>query len=361
MRRRIGILSAGGDCPGINAVIRAATKAALRKGFEVYGFLGGYGGLVEKAYRVLDEAAISGLLHRGGTVLGSNNRYNPMRYPVSIDGQTVFKDCTKEAMETIEELGIEGIIAIGGDGTLAVTKDMAAYGLKAVTVPKTIDNDLHDTDQTFGFDTAVQTATEALDKLHTTAESHHRVMVLEVMGRSAGWIALMSGVAGGADVILIPEMPWNIDAVARKILDRKKNGKPFSIVVVAEGTPDPEGKLVIRKRIEESHEPIRLGGIGQLVGDLIEERTGIETRVTVLGHIQRGGSPTPFDRVLATRLGVEAAERATRGEWGVMVCLRKGEIEAIPFDQITPGTKHVPPDHHLVLAAKACGISFGDE
>jgi len=186
-------------------------------------------------------------------------------------------------------------------------------------------------------------------------------MVLEVMGRSAGWIALMSGVAGGADVILIPEIPWNIDAVARKILDRKKNGKPFSIVVVAEGTPDPEGKLVIRKRIEESHEPIRLGGIGQLVGDLIEERTGIETRVTVLGHIQRGGSPTPFDRVLATRLGVEAAERATRGEWGVMVCLRKGEIEAIPFDQITPGTKHVPPDHHLVLAAKACGISFGDE
>jgi len=172
MRRRIGILSAGGDCPGINAVIRAATKAALRKGFEVYGFLGGYGGLVEKAYRVLDEAAISGLLHRGGTVLGSNNRYNPMRYPVTIDGQTVFKDCTKEAMETIEELGIEGIIAIGGDGTLAVTKDMAAYGLKAVTVPKTIDNDLHDTDQTFGFDTAVQTATEALDKLHTTAESH---------------------------------------------------------------------------------------------------------------------------------------------------------------------------------------------
>ena len=270
------------------------------------------------------------------------------------------KDCTAEAMQTVEELGIEGLIAIGGDGTLAVTKEMAARGLKAVTVPKTIDNDLPDTDQTFGFDTAVRTATEALDKLHTTAESHHRVMVLELMGRSAGWIALMSGVAGGADVILIPEIPWNIEAVARKILDRRKNGKPFSIVVVAEGTPDPQGNAVIKKRIEESHEPIRLGGIGQLVGDLIEEHTGIETRVTVLGHIQRGGSPSPYDRALATLLGVEAAERALRGEWGVMVCLKGAMIKAIPFDEIAPGTKNVTPDHPLVLAARACGICMGD-
>ncbi|HLS91695.1 MAG TPA: ATP-dependent 6-phosphofructokinase [Limnochordia bacterium] len=361
MKRRFGILSAGGDCPGINAVIRAATKRIMREGCEMIGFLGGYGGLVEKAYRVLDEAAISGLLHRGGTMLGSNNRYNPMRYPVTIDGKTVMKDCTAEAMQTIQELGIEGIIAIGGDGTLAVTKDMAAHGLKAVTVPKTIDNDLPHTDQTFGFDTAVQTATEALDKLHSTAESHHRVMVLELMGRYAGWIALMSGVAGGADVILIPEIPWNIEAVARKILDRKRNGKPFSIVVVAEGTPDPQGNPVIKRRIEESHEPVRLGGIGQLVGDLIEEHTGIETRVTVLGHIQRGGSPSPYDRVLATMLGVAAAERALRGEWGVMVTLKDAKIQAVPFEDIAPGAKLVSPNHELVLAARACGICLGDE
>lgn len=361
MKRRIGILSAGGDCPGINAVIRAATKRAARDGYEMIGFLGGYGGLVEKAYRILDDEAISGLLHRGGTMLGSNNRYNPMRYPVTVNGQTVMKDCTQEALRTVEELGLEGIIAIGGDGTLAVTKDMAALGLKAITVPKTIDNDLPDTDQTFGFDTAVRTATEALDKLHTTAESHHRVMVLELMGRTAGWIALTSGVAGGADVILIPEIPWNIEAVTRKILDRKRNGKPFSIVVVAEGTPDPEGNPVIKRRIEESHEPVRLGGIGQLVGDLIEKHTGIETRVTVLGHIQRGGSPSPYDRVLATQLGVEAAERAVRGEWGVMVCLKDAKITAIPFDKIAPGAKRVSPDDPLVLAARACGICLGDE
>ncbi len=360
MKRRIGILSAGGDCPGINAVIRAAAKTAMAHGVEVIGFLGGYGGLVEGAYRVLDATAISGLLHRGGTILGSNNRYNPMRYPVVEDGRTVYKDCTEQALATVRSLGIEGVISIGGDGTLAVAKEMQKRGLKAVAVPKTIDNDLPDTDQTFGFDTAVTTATEALDKLHTTAESHHRVMVLELMGRDAGWIALMSGIAGGADVILIPEIPWNIDAVARKINERKANGKPFSIVVVAEGVPGPDGKPVVRARIEDSHEPVRLGGIGHVVGELIEKHTGIETRVTVLGHIQRGGSPTPFDRVLATRLGVAAAERALAGQWNTMVCLRAGRIEAVPFENIAPGTRRVPPDHELVQAARAIGISFGD-
>lgn len=360
MKRRIGILSAGGDCPGINAVIRAAAKTAMARDVEMIGFLGGYGGLVESAYRILDAEAISGLLHRGGTVLGANNRYNPMHYPVQEGGQTVFKDCTEQAMATVQELGVEGVIAIGGDGTLAVTKAMQKHGLKAVAVPKTIDNDLPDTDQTFGFDTAVATATEALDRLHTTAESHHRVMVLELMGRDAGWIALASGVAGGADVILIPEIPWSIEAVARKINERKSNGKPFSIVVVAEGTPGPDGAQVVRARIEESHEPVRLGGIGHVVGELIEKHTGIETRVTVLGHIQRGGSPTAFDRALATRLGVAAAERALSGEWNRMVCLKGGRIEAVPFDEIAPGTRRVPPDHDLVLAARATGISFGD-
>lgn len=360
MVRRFGILSAGGDAPGINAVIRAATKTVLRNGGEMVGFLGGYGGLVEGEYRILDDQAVSGLLHRGGTILGSNNRYNPMSYPVEENGKTVLRDCTEQALETVRRLGIEGVITIGGDGTLAVTGDMAARGFKAVAVPKTIDNDLPDTDQTFGFDTAVTTATEALDKLHTTAESHHRVMVLELMGRYAGWIALMSGIAGGADVILIPEIPWNIDAVAKKILDRKAHGKPFSIVVVAEGTPSPTGERVIRQRIADSHESIRLGGIGQLVGELIEEATGIETRVTVLGHIQRGGSPTPFDRALATRLGVAAAERALAGQWGVMLCLKGLEIDAIPLEEATRGTKPVQPDNSMVRAARAIGISFGD-
>lgn len=360
MTRRIGILSAGGDCPGINAVIRAATRTALRHGIEVYGFLGGYGGIVEGQYRVLDQNAISGLLHRGGTILGSNNRYNPMAYPVQEDGRTVFKDCTAQALETLERLGIEGVITIGGDGTLAVTREMAALGMKAVAVPKTIDNDLPGTDQTFGFDTAVITATEALDKLHTTAESHHRVMVLELMGRDAGWIALMSGIAGGADVILIPEIPWTIEGVIEKILERRQNGKPFSIVVVAEGTPSPSGERVVRRRVEDSHEPVRLGGIGQLVGDLIEKHTGIETRVTVLGHIQRGGSPSPYDRVLATRLGVAAAQQAIAGNWNVLVRLAGGSVTPVPFSELSGGIRRVPPDSELVHTARAIGISFGE-
>ena len=360
MTRRIGILSAGGDCPGINAVIRAATRTAMRHGVEMYGFLGGYGGIVEPNYRILDQSAISGLLHRGGTILGSNNRYNPMSYPVVKDGKTVYKDCTQRSIQNVKDLGVEGIIAIGGDGTLAISREMIKHGLKVVAVPKTIDNDLHDTDQTFGFDTAVATATEALDRLHTTAESHHRVMVLELMGRYAGWIALVSGIAGGADVILIPEIPWNIEAVSRKILERKENGKPFSIVVVAEGTPAPDGSQVVRQRVEDSHEKVRLGGIGQVVGDLIERHTGVETRVTVLGHIQRGGSPTPFDRVLATRLGVEAAQAAIEGDWNVLVRLRGIEVSRIPLDQATPGAKRVPPDGELVRTARAIGICLGD-
>lgn len=360
MSRKIGILSAGGDCPGINAVIRAVTKTALRHGHEVIGFLGGYGGLVEKAYMQLDDKAVSGLLHRGGTILGSNNRYNPMSYPRVVDGKTVMADRTDDALRHLEELGIEGLIAIGGDGTLAVTKAMAERGLKAVAVPKTIDNDLPDTDQTFGFDTAVRTATEALDRLHTTAESHHRVMVLELMGRYTGWIALKSGLAGSADVILIPEIPWKIENVAKKILDRRANGKPFSIVVVAEGTPGPDGQPVVKQVIEDSHEKIRLGGIGQLIGDMIEKETGIETRVTVLGHIQRGGSPTAFDRVLATRLGVAAAKHAIAGEWGVMVALKGWDIEPVPFESMTGGMKTVPIDSGLLHAAREIGISFGD-
>jgi len=361
MARRLGILTGGGDCPGLNAVIRAATKVAHAHGYEMIGFMDGYSGVVEKRYRVLDSWAISGLLPRGGTILGTSNRSNPFYYPVREGDKIVYRDLSDQAVAHLEELGIEILLVIGGDGTLAAARDFMAKGVKIVGIPKTIDNDLRATDQTFGFDTAVRTVVEALDKLHTTAESHHRVMVLEVMGRYAGWIALYSGVAGGADVILIPEIPWNIEAVLKKIDARKEEGKPFSIVVVAEGVRDPKGELVVHKLVEGSVEKIRLGGIGKVVGDLIEQLGGIETRVTVLGHIQRGGSPSSYDRILATAYGVKAAELAIQGIHGVMVCLRCNEIKYVPLEEAAGPPRTVPLDHPLIKTARAIGISFGDE
>ncbi|MCR4418963.1 MAG: ATP-dependent 6-phosphofructokinase [Clostridia bacterium] len=357
---KLGILTGGGDSPGLNAVIRAAAKTAFRQGWEVTGFLQGYSGLVEERYVILDQSAISGLLHRGGTILGANNRDNPFHYPVRENERIVYRDLSDRALLNLERLGIQALITIGGDGTLAAASELAAKGARIVGVPKTIDNDLLATDQTFGFDTAVTVATEALDRLHTTAESHHRVMVLELMGRYAGWIALQSGVAGGADVILIPEIPWRIEKVAEKILERKAQGKPFSIVVVAEGAKTPEGTHVVRQWVEGSVEKARLGGIGEVVGRMIEEHTGIETRVTVLGHIQRGGSPTPFDRVLATRFGVLAAQLAMQGVYNVMVRLQGLEVGYVPLEEAVRGTRKVPPEGQLVQAARAIGISFGD-
>ncbi len=354
---RLGVLTGGGDCPGLNAVIRAVVKTANAGGYKVIGFLDAYSGLVERRHITLDRQAISGLLHRGGTVLGTNNRDNPFRYPV---GDGTCADRSDDVLRTLDDLGIECLVAIGGDGTLSITKELVDKGARAVGVPKTIDNDLAATDRTFGFDTAVATATEALDRLHTTAESHHRVMVLELMGRYAGWIALESGVAGGADVILIPEIEWTIDAVAAKILERKRAGKPFSVVVVAEGARAPGGGMVVRERVKGSADPVRLGGIGDLVGQLIAEATGIETRVTVLGHLQRGGSPSPADRVLATRFGVEAARLAMEGISGVMVCLEGSRVSHVSLADATKRLKKVPPDHQLIRAARAIGISFGD-
>ncbi|HAA89629.1 MAG: 6-phosphofructokinase [Thermoanaerobacterales bacterium 50_218] len=358
---KIGILTGGGDCPGINAVIRAITKTLLREGIEVLGFRDGYRGIIEKEWIVLDKQAISGLLPRGGTILGTNNRDNPFHYPVmAADGKIKYQDMSKQLLENLKELQLDNLIAIGGDGTLSIARKLVARGAKIIGVPKTIDNDLAGTDQTFGFDTAVATATEAIDKLHTTAESHHRVMVLEVMGRYAGWIALWSGIAGGADVILIPEIPWKLEKIVEKIKSRQTEGKMFSIIVVAEGTPGPDGRQVIRKRIRGSGEPFRLGGIGQIIGELIERETGMETRVTVLGHIQRGGSPSPFDRVLATRFGVAAAELALRGQSGLMVALKGREITAVPLTEETTRTSRVPPEGQLIQTARAIGISFGD-
>ncbi|TDA64496.1 MAG: ATP-dependent 6-phosphofructokinase [Clostridia bacterium] len=358
--RKLGILTGGGDCPGLNAVLRAVAKTATAQGYEVIGFLDGYSGLVEERYMILNTAAVSGLLHRGGTVLGTNNRDNPFHYPVRAGDNTAYEDRSQQALVNMDRIGLEALITIGGDGTLAVGRDLARIGARVVGVPKTIDNDLAATDQTFGFDTAVTTATEALDRLHTTAESHHRIMVLELMGRYAGWIALQSGLAGGADVILIPEIEWKLENVVAKIEERRRHGRAFSIVVVAEGAKTPGGEWVISRRVEGSVESVRLGGIGQVVGQLLEETTGIETRVTVLGHIQRGGSPTAFDRVLATRFGVRAAQLAMEGTFGVTVCLRGNEVAYVSLEEATQKPRGVDPNSELMAAARAIGISFGD-
>lgn len=358
--KRLGVLTGGGDCPGLNAVIRATTKTAWANGYEILGFLDGYNGLINSRYVVLEPKMISGILSKGGTILGTNNRDNPFNFPVTENGKTINRNMSGQTLENMRKLNLDGLIVIGGDGSLSIARELCDLGAKIVGVPKTIDNDLLATDQTFGFDTAVSTATDALDRLRTTAESHHRVMVLELMGRYAGWIALYSGIAGGADVILIPEIPWNIDKVISTILLRRKQGKSFSIVVVAEGTKGPQGDIVVKQRVENSAEPIRLGGIGELVGEMIRKSTDIETRVTVLGHIQRGGSPTAFDRILATNFGVRAAEEAINGHYGKMVCLRDQNITSVPLEEATKKMKAVPLSHPLISAARATRVCFGD-
>ncbi len=360
--KRIGVLTGGGDCPGLNAVIRAVVKTAINKyRLEVVGFLDGFGGLINNMAKRLDLAAVSGILPRGGTILGTTNRDNPFRYPVMKDGERVYVDMSDHIMANLQEMNIDALVVIGGDGSLSIAREFWEKGLPVVGVPKTIDNDLSATDVTFGFDTAVTTATEALDKLHTTAESHHRVMVLEVMGRYAGWIALNSGVAGGADVILIPEIPFTMENVCRKIVNRKLQGKKFSIVVVAEGAKPQGGEMVVQKFIEDSADPIRLGGIGNVIGAEIEKCSGMETRVTVLGHLQRGGSPTTFDRLLGTRYGAHAVHILMEGKFGHMVCLHGTEIESVPIVEAVKELRRVNPEGDVVFAAKAVGIGFGDE
>ncbi len=360
--KRIGVLTGGGDAPGLNAVIRAVVKTAINKyNLEVYGFMDGFGGLIDNQVCRLNVMAVSGILHRGGTILGTTNRDNPFRYPQMKDGERVYVDLSGQIMDNLKELGIDALVVIGGDGSLSIAREFHDKGVKVVGVPKTIDNDLSATDITFGFDTALGTATEALDKLHTTAESHHRVMILEVMGRYAGWIALESGIAGGADVILLPEIPFKVDHVCRKITDRKLHGKKFSIVVVAEGAKPEGGEMVVQKYIADSADPIRLGGVGNVIGEQIEKCTGMETRVTVLGHLQRGGSPTPFDRILATRYGAMAVKILMDGNHGHMVSLQGRKIEAVPLSEAVHELRKVPVDHDKIFAARAVGISFGDE
>lgn len=362
MINRIGVLTGGGDCPGLNAVLRAVVKTAMVKyGYEVIGFKDGYKGLVLNNFKKFMPGDVSGILDKGGTILGTSNRDNPFNFKVVKDGAVEFKDMSDRVVENIQMQDIDCLVLIGGDGTLTSARDFSRKGVKVVGVPKTIDNDLSGTDTTFGFMTAVETATDAIDKLHSTAESHHRVMILEVMGRNAGWIALESGIAGGADIILIPEIPYDINRVAYKILQRKNAGKGFSIIVVAEGAKPVGGDVVVAKVVKDSPEPIRLGGIGNKIAEDIENLTGIETRVTVLGHLQRGGRPTPYDRILSTRYGVEAVELVNKEMFGRMVSLQGNKITSVTLDEAVGKTKCVDPDGELVRIARSVGVGFGDQ
>lgn len=361
MVKKIGVMTGGGDCPGLNAVLRAVVKTAMVKyGYEVVGFRDGYKGLVMNDYVHFKSGDVSGILDKGGTILGSSNRDNPFKFRVENNGTVNYVDMSDKVMENVRSHGIDCTILIGGDGTLTSARDFARKGMNVIGVPKTIDNDLSATDTTFGFMTAVDTATEAIDKLHSTAESHHRVMILEVMGRYAGWIALESGIAGGADVILIPEIEYDISKIIEKILERKVNGKHFSIIVVAEGAKALNDGMTVSKVDECSPDPIRLGGVGNKVAAEIEKLAGIETRVTVLGHLQRGGRPNPFDRILSTRYGVKAVELVSEGKFGNMVGLRGDEIRAESLEDAVGKLKTVPADGEMVRIAKSVGVSFGN-
>ncbi|MBI1977450.1 MAG: ATP-dependent 6-phosphofructokinase [Candidatus Omnitrophica bacterium] len=358
--KRIGILTAGGDCPGLNAVIRSVAKSAFGLGWEVIGFEDGFQGVVENHFRVLKNPDVSGILTQGGTILGTSNTADPFRYPIRKRGQIVFRDYSDHVVRHVKELELDALVCVGGDGTLTIAKKFLKWKLPIIGIPKTIDNDLSGTDFTFGFDTAVHIATEAVDRLHTTAASHHRVMILEVMGRYAGWIALYAGAAGGADIILIPEIPYQMKFVCEQVKARAGKGKRFSIIVVAEGARPKGGRMVVKRIVKTSTDPVRLGGISHVLGRDIERLTGLETRVSVLGHIQRGGSPTHDDRNLGTLFGHKAIELIQRGLVGYMVALQNGNITQIPIRNAVRKRKLVPRNHPLILATRAVGTSFGD-
>lgn len=362
--KRIGVLTGGGDCPGLNAVIRAVSKTAIyRHGIEVVGILNGYEGLVCNEVEPLQPVDVSGILTRGGTILGSNNRLSPQHFPsgTNDDGSTRFIDATDKCLETIEQHELDAVIVIGGDGTMACTVPLLEAGIPCIGVPKTIDNDIIGTDLTFGFTTAMTTATLSLDRLHTTADSHHRVIVCELMGRNAGWLSLAAGIASGSDVILIPEIPFSMDMICQYLEDRMQSPAGFSIIACAEGAHVEGGGQIVSQLVDDSPEPIRLGGIGHRVAHAIEQRTMYETRTTVLGHVQRGGAPVAADRVLATRFGVAALELLLQGADDRMVVWKEGTISNIGIREVASGQRLVPRDHPLIDAALAVGTCFGNE
>jgi 6-phosphofructokinase 1 len=355
---KIGVLTGGGDAPGLNAVIRAVVKASSNAGIEVLGLEDSFDGLIyPHKSRPLGPRDVTGILRLGGTILGTVNRGDPFSEPIITPDGTF--DYADRVIEMFQKTGLDALVCIGGDGTLAISYEFHKKGIPLVGVPKTIDNDIVGTTSCFGFDTAVSFATEAIDRLHTTAEAHRRIMVVEVMGRYAGWIALHAGVAGGADVILIPEIPYDVDKVAKCIRDRDAWGARFSIVVVAEGARPKDGALSVLEAAHGSR-PERLGGAGMACAKELERRAGKETRYVVLGHLQRGGAPTAFDRVLATRFGGKAVELLMRGQFGKMVANHPPDLVPIPLGEVVGKIKTVPLDYDLLLTARSLGISFGD-
>jgi 6-phosphofructokinase 1 len=359
-RKKIGVLTGGGDCPGLNAVIRAVVKTAENDfDMEVVGFYDGYEGLVLNKYVNLDDKDVSGILTRGGTILGTSNRADPFSYPVLQGEEWVHLDRSSQCVRNFESLGLDALIAVGGDGTMAASAGLIEKGIPIVGVPKTIDNDIVGTEVTFGYDTALEIATQAIDRIHTTAQSHHRVMIVEVMGRYAGWLALGSGLAGGGDIILMPEFPYDIGAVCDQVRHRNSLGKTFSIVVVGEGAKPAGGEVVVKRHVENSPDAIRLGGISHQVAAQIEGLINIECRVTILGHLLRGGSPSAFDRILATRLGVEAVHLVHRGETGRMVSVKGTDLTSVPIHEVAKKTRVVTADHSWVKAAESIGLCLG--
>ncbi len=360
-KQRIGILTGGGDCPGLNAVIRAAVKHGVTDlGWEMIGVHDSFNGLLSSPYDItnLVRDSVRGILSKGGTILGTTNRGDPFAFPLKgADGSTTLVDRSRELLEAMRILELKGLICIGGDGTMRIAHRLSGLGVPVVGVPKTIDNDIEATDVTFGFHTAVQVAVDAIDRLHSTAESHDRVMVVEVMGRDCGWIATHAGIAGGADVILIPEIPYEMQRVCDKVRRRQAAGRFFSIVVVAEGAaPVGGGPTYIG---ETSGGMARLGGISLRVADEIQERTGLDARVSVLGHLLRGGTPSAFDRLLATRFGSAAIDLVARGGWGRMVALRGDTIASVPMEDAISRQKQVDPSGELVTTGRRLGIEFG--
>jgi len=344
----------------LNAVIRAIVKTAHHDcDMDVIGFLDGYEGLIENRYREINIKDASGILALGGTILGTSNRADPFHFPVLQGEEYVYLDRSSQAVRNFNSLGLDALIAIGGDGTMAASAAMIDMGLPIVGVPKTIDNDLWGTDVTFGFDSAVITATEAVDKIHTTAQSHHRVMIVEVMGRYAGWLALSAGLAGGGDIILMPEYAYDIEAICDQVRTRNAKGKNFSIVVVGEGARQVGGEMVVKRVIETSPDAIRLGGVSHQIAAQVEGLTNIECRVTILGHLLRGGSPSAFDRILATRLGVEAVKLVDAGGSGLLVTLRNGKMDSIPIKDVAGRIRTVTPDCDLIGTASSLGICLG--
>lgn len=359
MSTRIGILTGGGDCPGLNAVIRAVGKSATKRGWETLGFYNGFEGLLDKQFKVLNYKDMDGLLLRGGTILGTTNKGRFAAKTGHGDVQQIPQEILQATLANFNELGLRALVVVGGDGTLTIAQQLYEAGIPVVCVPKTIDNDLEATVMTFGFDSAVACATDALDRLHTTAESHNRVMVMEVMGRYAGWIALHSGIAGGGDVILIPEIPFGYEGVCAKIAEREAQGKRFTLVVVAEGARE-RGKDFTTSGEAEKNREARLGGVGAVVAAEIQKRTGKETRVCVLGHLQRGGGPTTLDRLLCTQFGASAVRCIAEEKYGCMVAYRPPDTVAVKITEAVGHLRTVPPDGDMVRTAKELGISFGD-